>query len=106
MATLLIQINMEGERSLNQESIRRLTDEEWTKIKHLLPGTEPRKSSGRPAINSRAVLDAIYWIEDSGERWLYLPSHFPPQQTCYTKYLKWKREGILDQIHALLERNA
>ncbi|WJF90953.1 transposase [Paraburkholderia bonniea] len=90
---------------ISKETVSRLSDEEWDKIKHLLPAPDARKSIGRPIISSRAVLDAIYWIEESGDRWIYLPPHFPPQQTCYTKYLKWKREGILQQIHALLGRS-
>ncbi|AXE94364.1 hypothetical protein CUJ90_14000 [Paraburkholderia terricola] len=33
---------------------------------------------GPATADSRAVLDAIPWIERTGERWLYLPTHFPP----------------------------
>ncbi|MFM0736614.1 transposase [Paraburkholderia xenovorans] len=80
----------------------RLSDAEWERIKHLLPAPGAHKSTGRPTADSRAVLNAILWIERTGERWLYLPAHFPPQQTCYARYLQWKRNGILDQIHALL----
>ncbi|NPT55734.1 transposase [Paraburkholderia sp. 5N] len=47
-------------------------------------------------------MDAILWIERTGERWMYLPAHFPPQQTCYARYLQWKRNGTLGQVHALL----
>lgn len=77
----------------------RLSDTEWACIQHLFP---PTKNTGRPAADSRAVLDAIRWIERTGERWMYLPAHFPPQQTCYARYLNWKRSGVLDQVRALL----
>lgn len=80
----------------------RLSDAEWERIQHLFPIASARKATGRPAADSRAVLDAILWVERTGERWMYLPARFPPQQTCYAKYLKWKRSGRLDQVRTLL----
>lgn len=80
----------------------RLSDAEWERIGHLFSNTGAKKITGRPAANSRAVVDAILWIERTGERWLYLPAHFPPQQICYARYLQWKRNGMLDQVHVLL----
>jgi transposase len=80
----------------------RLSDAEWEHIQHLFPTAGAQKTIGRPAADSRAVLDAILWIERKGERWMYLPAHFPPQQTCYAKYLNWKRSGRLDQVRTLL----
>ncbi|RKP56604.1 transposase [Pararobbsia silviterrae] len=81
-----------------------LTDNEWNAIKHLFEDTQrPRKSTGRPSANARAVLDAIRWIQTTGERWLYLPSHYPPQQTCYSKYLIWKKDGRLNQAMRVLD---
>ena len=80
----------------------RLSDAEWERIQHLFPTAGAQKATGRPAADSRAVLDAILWIERTSERWMYLPAHFPPQQTCYAKYLNWKRSGRLDQVRTLL----
>jgi transposase len=80
----------------------RLSDAEWMCIRHLFPPSGAQKTTGRPAADSRAVLDAILWIEHTGERWMYLPMHFPPQQTCYARYLHWKRNGVLAQVRALL----
>ncbi|MGF6773299.1 transposase [Paraburkholderia sp. GAS199] len=80
----------------------RLSDAEWERVGHLFPAARAKKSTGRPTADSRAVLDAILWIERTGERWLYLPAEFPPQQTCYARYLQWKRDGTLEQVHALL----
>jgi transposase len=82
--------------------MNRLSDAEWACIHHLFPQSGAQKATGRPAADSRAVLDAILWIERTGERWIYLPTHFPPQQTCYARYLNWKRSGVLEQVRALL----
>ncbi len=79
-----------------------LTDYEWDTVKHLFYDPVPRKAIGRPSANPRAVLDAIRWIQSSGERWLYLPANYPPQQTCYSKFLQWKKDGRLPEAARLL----
>jgi transposase len=85
----------------SQDPTGRLSDDEWSAVSHLF-SSPARKTTGRPTADARAVLDAILWVERTGERWIYLPAHFPPQQTCYAKYLQWKRSGLLDQVRALL----
>jgi transposase len=79
-----------------------LTNYEWDTVKHLFYDPAPRKAIGRPSANPRAVLDAIRWIESSGERWLYLPANYPPQQTCYSKFLQWKKDGRLSEAMRVL----
>lgn len=82
-----------------------LSDAEWERVKHLFPTAGAKKSTGRPTVDPRIVLDAILWIERTGERWLYLPTRFPPQQTCYARYLNWKRSGTLVRVRALLAKS-
>lgn len=82
--------------------MNRLSDEEWKTVRRLFPEPGARKPFGRPASDVRAVLDAILWVTCTGERWIHLPSDFPPQQTCYIKYLQWRRSGIIEQVHTLL----
>ena len=79
-----------------------LLDHEWQLVEHLFEPHDERKTCGRPQASARAVLNAIRWIRHTRERWMYLPMHFPPQQTCYARYLHWKRNGVLAQVRALL----
>ncbi|HTJ93089.1 MAG TPA: transposase [Pararobbsia sp.] len=79
-----------------------LTDSEWKRVEHLFDETRQRKGAGRPAANPRAILDAIRWIQQTGERWLYLPATFPPQQTCYMKFLQWRKDGRIQEAERLL----
>lgn len=80
-----------------------LTDAQWARVEHLFDESRVPLKAGRPLANSRAVLNAIRWIQHSGERWIYLPAHFPPQQTCYIKFLAWKKSGLLDEVERLLD---
>lgn len=79
-----------------------LSDVQWTCIAHLFADTKPPFRAGRPTADARPILNAIRWIQRTGERWIYLPAEYPPQQTCYIKYLMWKRSGLLDEVERLL----
>jgi transposase len=72
-----------------------LTDEQWTLITDLFDSA-PHARQGRPKRPPREIVDAILWVLVSGEKWRHLPASFPPMQTCYTKYLEWKRSGAMD----------
>jgi transposase len=45
-----------------------------------------------------AVLNAILWVITRDEKWHRLPANFPPSQTCYIKWLQWRRAGLMTQI--------
>jgi transposase len=53
------------------------TDAEWAVIAPLMPG--PRTGRGRPRTTPlRAVMDAIFYLAQSGCQWRMLPKDFPP----------------------------
>jgi transposase len=79
-----------------------LSDEDWAKITHLFPPAFTN-SRGRPRRDPRAIIDAIFWVMDTEARWHHLPSHYPPPQTCYTKWLEWKKVGLLSKIMQALD---
>jgi transposase len=69
-----------------------LSDEDWAKIEHLFPSA-PTKGGGRPRRDPRPVVEAILWVTETNSKWHHLPSHYPPMQTCYIKWLEWKKAG-------------
>jgi hypothetical protein len=82
-----------------------LSDTDWTRVKHLFPESEIQSSRGpgRPRRNVRDIVDAILWIQLTGEKWHRLPSTFPPTQTCYTKFCVWRRAGIVQVAMGILD---
>jgi transposase len=71
-----------------------LTDYEWTAIKPFLPN----KPRGVPRVNTRRVLNGIFWVLRSGAPWRDLPETFGPYTTCYNRFVRWGRAGVWDQI--------
>jgi transposase len=79
-----------------------LSDEDWSRVSRLL--VEPASSrTGRPRSDPRQLLNGVLWVLINGEKWHHLPSTFPAQQTCYARWLKWKRDGIMQAVLSELE---
>jgi transposase len=74
-----------------------LSDQDWSRISYLFT-EEAVPRFGRPRRAAREVLDAVLWVIVNGEKWHRLPPTFPPQQTCYIKYLRWRKWGIMDEV--------
>jgi len=78
-----------------------LTDEQWEKLKSLLPPQKPK--TGRPAEEHRKIMNGILYILVTGTPWRGLPERFGPWSTVYSRFLRWKKAGIWDRILAALQ---
>jgi transposase len=79
-----------------------LTDTQWERLKPLLP---PRKP-GRPRQDDRRILDGILWKLATGAPWRDLPERYGPWQTVYTRFWRWTRAGVWDQLFAAVQQQA
>ncbi|OLL28946.1 transposase [Burkholderia sp. SRS-W-2-2016] len=79
-----------------------LSDDAWARVSHLFQ-PPPNKRFGRPARPPREILNAILWVLTRNEKWHRLPTTFPPSQTCYIKWLQWRRAGLMSAILDALE---
>jgi putative transposase len=74
-----------------------LSDEEWAILEPLLASTEKR---GRPPKwPPRHVADAIFYLPRSGCSWRMVPREYPPWQTVYYHFRKWRIDGRLRRSH-------
>lgn len=78
-----------------------LSDTEWQILAPLLPSTPSGR--GRPRIRDlRQILNAIFYVLRSGCAWRMLPRDFPPFQTAYYYFRKWRQDGTWEKIHEVL----
>lgn len=78
-----------------------LTDEQWAWIAPLVQ--QPKGKPGRPRrVDTREVVNAIFYVVRTGCQWRMLPHDFPVWQTVYYYYNKWSQDGTWDKIMALL----
>jgi putative transposase len=80
-----------------------LTEREWALLEPLLP---PESPTGRPRLHSlRTILNAIFSHLRTGGAWVsgrFLPQEWPPWQTVYHYFRRWRLEGTWERIHTLL----
>src|ERR1700693_1159155 len=78
------------------------TDEEWALIEPLLPVRA--KGRGRPRTTElRWVVNALFFMGQTGCQWRMLPKDFPPYTTVQRYFYPWRDCGLWQTInHALV----
>jgi putative transposase len=79
-----------------------MTEEEWALIASLLP--RHRMGGTESWTAKREVINAIFYINRGGCSWRMLPKDYPPWQTVYGYFARWKRDGTWQAIHDALRR--
>jgi putative transposase len=77
-----------------------LTDAEWECLEPHLPAPNKR---GRPWSHGiRGILNAVFYVLKSGCPWRMLPRDFPPWETVYCWFRRWRRDGTWERLNAQL----
>jgi transposase len=77
-----------------------MTDAEWSIVAPLIP---PAKRGGRKrSVNTREVLNAIFYVLWTGCQWKALPKDLPPKSTVHDYLELWNWDGTLERIHHAL----
>lgn len=75
-----------------------LTDEQWEKIRPLIPPRPPRPKGGRPPAGDRDCLEGILWVLKTGARWRDLPAEYPDSSTCWRRLKDWYEAGVFKDM--------
>ncbi len=79
-----------------------VSDEQWRILRRLLPSPSRR---GRPSLDRRVVLNAIWSVLRTGCQWRALPKDFPKWSSVYTIYRRWKMSGVWVRLHDRLREH-
>ena len=74
-----------------------LTDRAWERIAPLLPENGRR---GKQWKDHRTVVNGILWKLRTGAPWRDLPERYGSWQTCYDRFVRWRRDGTWDRLLA------
>ena len=75
-----------------------LTNAEWECLKLYVP---PPNKRGRPKIHStREIFNAIFYVLKSGCAWRLLPRDFPPWESVYYWFRRWRIDGTFERLNA------
>ena len=74
-----------------------MTEEQWKKVKDLLPPEKP-KHGGRPGKDNWMMLNGIlYWL-NTGIPWRDRPERYSPWKSVYTRFQRWSQQGVWEHI--------
>jgi len=77
----------------------RLTDEQWERIREYFPEENlPEGRPGRKLVPTRAVLEAVLWILNTGAQWHMLPQSYPNYKTVHRRFQQWCERQILRDV--------
>jgi len=77
-----------------------LTDEQWGIMEPLIRATVHHADGrGRLQLHSnRAVINGILWVLCTGAAWADLPDRFSSKCTCFSRFTRWVKSGVMRQI--------
>lgn len=80
-----------------------LSDAEWAIVEPLLPAPA---ATGRPRLDDRVIVNAIFWILGTGAPWRDLPERYPPWRTVYSRFRRWQRAGVWRRVFERLQQQS
>ncbi len=81
-----------------------MTDEQWFRIEHLLPGRSG--SPGATAKDNRLFVDAVLWIARTGAPWRDLPERFGDWNNTFQRFNRWAKSGVWAKVMEALGDDA
>jgi transposase len=75
-----------------------ISDELWAKITPILPLSRRKNRRGRPRMNDRQAMSAIWYKLQTGCSWKSLPRQLGAGSTVHDRYREWLAAGVFDQL--------
>ena len=72
-----------------------ISDEVWAVIGPLFPAP---KSTGRPSVDRRIVVEATAWRFRTVAPWRDLPERFGNWNTIYKNFNRWAAQGVWERV--------
>ena len=81
-----------------------LRDDQWERIKNLLPGREG--SVGVTAADNRLFVEAVLYRFRTGMPWRDLPERFGEGTKIHTRFSRWAKSGVWERMFQHLAADA
>jgi len=75
-----------------------IPDRLWERMSRLLPPPKPKKKSGRPKMDDRLAMNAIFYVLRTGCQWKALPRSLGAGSTVHDRFQEWRRAGVFQRL--------
>lgn len=76
-----------------------LDDAEWAVLEPLIPPLIEKGWGAASRWHRRDIVDAIFYVLKTGCSWRDLPGDFPPWNTVWKWFRRWRRDGTWGRVH-------
>lgn len=76
----------------------RIPDSLWARLHPLLPPAIAKPKGGRPRMDDRKALDAIFYVLCAGCQWNALPRSLGASSTVHDRFQEWREQGVFERF--------
>jgi putative transposase len=80
------------------ESAYEIPDVLSDRISSLLPLRKRKKKAGRPRMNDRKAMSAIFYVLRTGCQWNALPRSLGASSTVHDRFQEWRLAGVFKRM--------
>jgi putative transposase len=83
------------------ESAYEIPDVLWERIVPLLPPLnkkKKKKKAGRPRMNDKKAMSAIFYVLRTGCQWNALPRSLGASSTVHDRFQEWRKTGVFKRM--------
>lgn len=73
-------------------------DELWERLQPLIPKRPPKPKGGRPPMDDRRALEAIFYVLYTGCQWNALPRSLGASSTVHDRFQQWQEDGTFERF--------
>ena len=75
-----------------------MSDELWERIKTVLPPPKAKKKPGRPQMDDRKAMTAIFYVLRTGCQWKALPRCLGAASTVHDRFQEWQEASVFERL--------
>jgi len=80
------------------DSLYEIPDMLWDRIIPLLSPRKKKKKTGRPRMDDRKAMSAIFYVLKTGCQWKALPRSLGASSTVHDRFQEWRKEGVFKRM--------
>lgn len=75
-----------------------LPDEVWQRVHSAIPPEPAKPKGGRPRMDNRQALNAIFYVLRTGCQWKALPRSLAAASTVHDRFKLWVDQGVFERM--------